>query len=152
MLQVLAPVGIDSQTLNNQLSVPSLNRRYREFLPQRPVSLLQCTTITPPCWQKIVFHVKHAPIHELPSALWTPLYQLVDFRIDNLDRKRRDQIGRLTSSLAIDMNILPAPAHLQADTVFLIVIGNLTEKREFFRSGPDKTIRLARPKRSTATE
>jgi hypothetical protein len=50
------------------------------------------------------------------------------------------------------MNILPAPTHLQADTAFLILIGNFTEKREFFRSGPDKTIRLARPKRSTATE
>jgi hypothetical protein len=81
-------------------------------LPQRSISLLQRSTIPAPRWQKILFHVKHSPIEKLPATLRTTLYQLVYFRIYDLNRECRNQIRDLPPSLAIDMNILATAANL----------------------------------------
>jgi hypothetical protein len=76
--------------------------------------------------------VKHSPIEKLPATLRTTLYQLVYFRIYDLNRECRNQIRDLPSSLAIDMNILATAADLESNAIFMFLAQNFTEYREFF--------------------
>ena len=49
-----------------------------------------------------MFHVKHSPIEKLPATLRTTLYQLMYFRIYDLNRECRNQIRDLPPSTCRD--------------------------------------------------
>ena len=100
------------------------------LLSQGHISLLQRTPIAAPCADKIMFHVKHAPIEKLTAAFGSTLNQNVHLWIDNLYRKCFHQISRVSTGFSIDMNRGAPATELNTQAITLFAVPDFPEHRK----------------------
>ena len=61
-----------------------------------------------------MFHVKHPPIEETSPFFWPSLNQLMNLRINDLNREGADEISGRGVSISVDPDLHPLPGQLDS--------------------------------------
>ena len=97
MIYIRSSRCVNEFAATNKIGVPGNDVFLRMARFERAITLPKRSTIPPPSREESVFHVKHAPVHEVPPILWTLLQQAMHVGIDELQRQGVNELYAVRS-------------------------------------------------------